>query len=853
MGVIDAKITLPGDDAPIATMHFDDEQVTQEDMVKSVNEMTQKLGKARDFSNLIVKGDTGQRVSVPPYSNPNTNLFKGPGPGPAREAVGKFFPQIKNQEVDQLNPNRELLINNAAQSGVDIKTGLDTNTRTAVGSLNFNPALADAALDYSVRSKIKQSGITVPDEYPVVFNDVNSGELTYLRPVNIGGKAQLQPTLANPYGADKGDFLEAGPEVASIGLQTIMGVGGSLALGPMSGSAAGAAGSMMAITARRKLAEALGIPKEIAEGVSSNDELVAAAASISTDLGLAGVLAVKKLGSHILTGSLGVNIDSKEAADRLAVIARDSVAAAQDFKKATGKDLDFDLGQLTDDPALQAASAILARNAKGKLAVQLTERTATNRKNLLSGLKQINENAVPSAGPLIRGDDIAGLGIYPSESQVVSDISGELNKGLENAKLLVAKKQAALEQHLENPEPFNTQTFEDLQNQTAAGSKRISDTEDVAWWNFRTFTADKQLSNPLDSPIRTAAKEIDSKESLYATLDKAHNKFLEDLGSPQITKGGGTDSYLGQKLLDPRALHELLSELKQEQRRILNSSSKTGWNADDLNRIIGAVEDQVHNGKWTNTTDDTRAIVAKMWDNANQATVNRVEIENSKAVQQLLEKNERGEYIAGPGAVRKIALSSDRALRDVLYYSGDNPDVKKGLIEEMKRMYNDSVMTNGKFMQGAHNDFINNNSDMLKTLTGERVPSHMKTAQQLNDVFETASLKQEQTTAQLKKYFGYEFMKDPGDGGSKSVGARLLSLNTDQLKNLKEFMLKSNPELWQSIQERGAMYMNHNLVTASDMDVLGKTLRKHINENADKLEVILVRITSRTCKLLQRF
>ena len=172
--------------------------------------------------------DTFNRIDRTPTEAPprQDRLRAGPIGFSAAELSGTA------EAPSQENPDRQILMENAAAAGVDVTSGLDSRTRAAAGLLAFDGQAQVAAVDAMLRKDLKN----VPEDFPIVFNDAASGELTYLRQMDDGS---LKPTLINPPGTDVGDIVEFAGDVPTFAMETVGSLGGAFAGSAVFGPGAG--------------------------------------------------------------------------------------------------------------------------------------------------------------------------------------------------------------------------------------------------------------------------------------------------------------------------------------------------------------------------------------------------------------------------------------------------------------------------------------------------------------------------------------------------------------------------------------------------------------------------------------
>lgn len=236
------------------------------------------------------------------------------------------------------------------------------------------------------------------------------------------------------------------------------------------------------------------------------------------------------------------------------------------------------------------------------------------------------------------------------------------------------------------------------------------------------------------------------------------------------------------------------------------------------------------------SAENLRYRIFSQWQAAMQATQMKNMTYDNYTVNKILERTADGKsFKSGPQAVRELAFKDNVALRNVLEAVNQNPQIKRGLIEEFERYARNEILIEGKWSPTRFAKFYNSHSDMMATLFGEGVPDSIRSLDDLHKAVVEAATRQERASNLVKEYFGNALHPEAGVG---AIGAKVLQLSVPQIENFRNKALKEAPELWQAIQDRAAVFFTNRFLSSSSADVLGKNLNNTLEINGKKIAAI---------------
>ena len=769
--------------------------------------------------------------------------------------LGFSAAQFQGTEIapDQRNPDRQVLIENAAALGVDTKTGLDGRTRAAAGLLAFDGNAQIAAVDSMLRKDLNG----VPGDFPVVFNDESTGELMFLRQTEDG---TLKPTLINPPGLEGGDILEFAGEVPTIALETIGSIGGAVigsAASPGAGTVIGGvagAGVLggLSIPAREMFAKALGVPQEIIDDIDTSDEVLwASAIAAGGELAAFGVLGTISGARNFF----GRPLDIDDLPSLEAKIA-ENLKKVKELEERTGAKFNPSIGELSGDADLLVAEANLKRDAIGRAAADMRAAEIQSDK---AGAEALDAMATRKVrGPADEGfrsvEDVSEA----TRQALVEDPTNALTQTRVDAEdaLTDAQTMAQREADLDQLTLLRGDVFKQAEKYVEVEAKAWTNYRKVAGWDPQARQSGALLDNQGDTPIRQVMQRLqaDGNESLLASLANAHRSTLMNAGfNPQQidTMVDPADlTGLAQQALDPFHLHMALSHLKREQRAIVGGANPNGWEAADLGDVIGALETQMSSGNFlSRATGKPLSLnrgfrIRDAWNHANDTTQELHTVFDTRNMQSLMETRlvRTGErtVIEMPnmpaGLIRKrlMAPGDARMLQETMDVIGHEPNAKAAMINELRKNYTDTVIKDGRFQQGLHNKWMDDFTDHRNVLGME---DNIDNIAGFGRVADEAIRNAERIGDTLSTLYG----RNVADGTKPlSIAQEVLSnrVKPQQAKNLMRDLNRLDPDLGGAVEEKIVEEIFQSLTANKAKVVNAATLQQMLRSNRDTLTAV---------------
>jgi hypothetical protein len=778
----------------------------------------------------------------------NTDPVENVSIGPSRQQRQSMRARGIELPADptQGNPSDALLHNNAANSGVDISTGAPASLRASADLLALKPDAKIAALEYLVAQDMEKAGVELPPGVSAVFKEDFTGKLAYWQPMPDGS---LKPTLLNGFGLDAGDALSALDDAVQIGLEIPAAIGGAAAGaegGPV-GAAAGGAAAVGAVNAgmnvaRKEIARSMGIPDEIVDQIDGMD--IFTESLLAAGFETAGPVAA---GLIRRARNLGRPLDTKAGIEQLKKDFDVAMRASRELEEQTGVKITPTLGQASGDPELLVIEANVQRDAFGNKGKALREEEVRNRASTGEAIRRINDNAVPT-GP--RADiDVSEQGT------AAKDVVTRPRVREEDA---VARAEQDQIEQLDEVADLQyrdrwASTQEDLRTATEAAKKRETKTWNVfrkqIEYDPKTRVSNIQLRNvgtPGEpSPINAAFAQIhnDSKGALSDSLRASQANLIEDLGYRE------SDDFIAQLAapnLDVNQLHNLLSHLKHQARKE-DAGTGLGWRGSDITTMVNAIETQLKEGTFQRVSSGRAVNPAKAqtirdtFKVANDASVTKHGMFDNKAVKELYRQNSAGEFIKSPNATRKLVFKPGNAepLRDVLRVVGNNPAKVAGLTDELNIMYKSAVINSeGKFSRSASNNFLSEFNDHIRLLTGKDSTDFIQSTRDFDRVANKARAKATKVEGMLSRAYGKKLTGD--DIYSGTIASDMLNdqLSVSQIRNIKNTVGRSEPDLWRAIQAAGLEEIENQLLKAGGREANAAGIKKLLTSNRGRLQEI---------------
>lgn len=787
----------------------------------------------------------------------------------------------------QEQPNEQTLLNNAADAGVDITTGLPANIRGKAALLSADPQARDLALNALITDELKSQGFDLPEGVPAVFPDRYTGELAYLRPQD----GKLVPTLVNPPGADLGDVAEAGPAVAqavteagaAFGGATLGGMTGLGVPGAVLGGAAAAGGAnYLANYARKELARGLGVGDEIVDKITNDEMLSQALTAAGFELAIPGALGAVNMARNLVRPGAGKF--TREELDAAIPMIQKELETLTDLYRRTGVQLDSTPGTALQDPKLLVLEKVGLGKARNEAAEQIAVEDLANLYNTERTLDALLYGRQPG-GPVVA--DPAALG---------ASIQAVTRRPLVEAQAGLQEAETALGKYYTNPEVFPDPGLEAVQGVRGVLRQKqqtLEGTEAASWERFRelsgydkaTARSDVMVDNSGDTPIKAVLAGLDqqAQQALSKSLRDSQQSFITDLGYRRSLPKDGQDIPFSEVLENPSRyteeeitrvkaalqqsaeesnlkpqglmqdalglgeLHFLLSHLKQQRRNIDNNPGVVQWRKADLDRVINAVQDQIQDGGMRRASTGKaisiaeRDEVAESFLAANNSTVSLKNFNEAANVRNWLELDPQGNFKVEPDSIRRTLFSAGNsdALAETLTALGNSPQHKLALLKEMQAKYAAEVFdANGKFQLGSHRRFVQEYQNHLRLLTGGERVAAIENAKTLADEVR----RQERSVAfmekTLKDTFGSSFVREGMSG--QDMARALFSpggkYTPDQVRVLVSTLDREAPDLLSSLRYQTATHIKSALTSNGVISSDG--MEKFLNANRGRLTAL---------------
>jgi prefoldin subunit 5 len=786
----------------------------------------------------------------------------------------------------QERPTQRTLLNNAADAGVDITTGLSPSIRGKAALLSVDPGAQDLALNTLIQEELKSAGFELPEGVPAVFPDRYTGELAYLRPQD----GKLVPTLVNPPGADLGDVLEAAPTItqavteagAAFGGATLGGMSGSVPGAVAMGAGAAAGANYLANYARKELARGLGVDDKIVDQITNDEMLKEALVAGGFELAIPGALGAVNMARNLVRPGAGKF--TREEVDAAIPLIQQELDTLKELYRRTGVRLDSTTGAATQNPKIIVMEKLGIGKARNEAAENIAVDDLANLYNTERTLDSLLYGHQPG-GPIVT--DPATLGA------AVQDVT---RRPLVEAQAGLQEAEEALGKYYTNPDVFPDPGLEAVQG--VRGTLRqqqmtLEGTESASWERFRelsgydkaTARSDVMLDNSGDTPIKAVLAGLDeqAQTALSNSLKNSQQSFITDLGYRRTLPKNGEEIPFSEVLANPKGytdeeiaqvkaamqqseaesklkpeglmqdslglgeLHFLLSHLKQQRRNIDNNPGVVQWRKADLDRVINAVQDQIQNGPMRRgstgkpVTLAERDEVADSFITANNSTVNLKNFNSAANVRQWLELDPKGNFKVEPDTIRKTLFTpgNSNALSETLTALGNSPQHKLALLKEMQAKYAAEVFdAKGKFMLGRHRKFLQNYQNHLSLLTGGKRVDAIDNAAALADVVR----RQERSVAfvekTLKDTFGGAFIKGgmSGQDMSRALLAPSSKYTPEQTRVLVSTLEREAPDLLNSLRYQAANFAKSQLTDNGVIKPDG--LEKFLTANRGRLTAL---------------
>lgn len=784
----------------------------------------------------------------------------------------------------QEQPTQQTLLNNAADAGVDISTGLSPSIRGKASLLSVDPGAQDLALNALIREELKSAGFELPEGVPAVFPDRYTGELAYLRPQD----GKLVPTLVNPPGADLGDVLEATPTITQAVTEAGAAFGGATLGAPLgvpgaviTGAGAAAGTNYLANYARKELARGLGVDDKIVDQITNDEMLREALVAGGFELAVPGALGAVNMARNLVRPGAGKF--TREEIDAAIPMIQKELDTLTELYKRTGVRLDTTPGTALQDPKLLVLERFGLGKARNEAAEQIAVDDLANLYNTERTLDSLLYGRQPG-GPII--EDPAALG---------AEVQAVVQRPLVGARAELMEAEEDLGRYYSNPEVFPAPGLEAVEGVRGALKQRqvsLQGAESASWDRFRelsgydktTARSDVMLDNRGETPLKQVLGNLSeqARQALSQSLRSSQNSFVADLGYRRTIQKDGQEVTFREVLENPsrytdeevnqvRAaaqqaqaesklkpeglmqdmlglgeLHFLLSHLKQQRRNIDNNPGVVQWKKADLDRVIRAVQDQIGEGAMVRSSTGKpiaiaeRDEVADSFLNANESTVALVNFNEAANAHKWLELDSGGKFKVQPDTIRRTLFSAGNsdALATTLGALGNSPDHKLALLKELQAKYAADVFDeNGRFLQGAHRRFVQEYGNHLNLLAGGRARA-IDNAKALGDAVDAQERSVKFVKNQLQKTFGPAFLKEglSGQNLAASLFGESAKYTPDQVRLLVSTLDREAPDLLSSLRHQTATRIKSSL-TANGV-ISSDGMERFLNANRGRLAAL---------------
>ena len=782
------------------------------------------------------------------------------------------------EQPTQESPDRLLKIQNSAQAGTDVTTGLPAGVRGKIRTVGGTNSVRQlAATEHFVRQQYKELGIEIPDGTPIVYVDESTGEPAYLRPERVeqggGWGHQLIPTLVNPYGTDAGDVLEVTPLAAQI----ILEAGGSLA-GAASGKAVGGGGPTMTLgaavgsagmsiitnLARQQAARAWGLDEEMVNKIQSDEMLFDAAMAFGSDAAFGGVYALYRGINNAFWKPLDVSPEKLAAMGKEMSERASEVMTLNDILKLQGGDVIVPQLEILGDAAeTMVFGAQTRRSAKDHAGRSFAEVDIHNRMTFGTAARRIEENRFPS---------------LPEVSRPYSDVGRDAAQIIQRpAREVAAQGRNAVEElrrGVDNLPSSSPEAWSGVQRSIRETQEALHQAEQTAWNKFygtngpeghgirvdpKTKRADIWLRNAPTSPVRSWLRNRSKEQldELAPIVGASRNQLFRDLG---IDTSEGTARAMDpgfpnllDDALDLRQLHILVSTLKGKSRNM--AEQIPGWSRREVNELIVEIEKQIRNSPMVYNFD-YRALLGKegipdgIVDRTSRVYVSGPErraIRNSyfDAIETTVEKHgfenyafltnaaemrrvpgtRDFEFVQGTDTIRGVFLkpNNSNALIELRALYGKNPGMEEALQRELHAKFRQIAMPDGKWSQTAADRFMHEHASHMELLFGKEGSQRIRDVGSMAAEMQRTQAKNLHIQGALEQAFGKKFSGAEYTGDIAKDILRDTRLTSGQLNRLTGRLRRADPELWADIQKQGLEYINKTLSTGKGAKELSWT------------------------------
>lgn len=755
--------------------------------------------------------------------------------------VDQQFSMLQQELENPLNPQR--LREQARQRGVDVHTGAPAHLRAAAANLADDPAAANQAMDWLIRQEYD-----IPDGYPALGRDPQTGELMYPRRISAGDieeglaapgdEGRIRWTLVNIPGLDLGDIAEYSVELpfdlAELGVAALTTKGAAAGASLLStnarivGTEAAASSFIqgMSVDVKKAMAKQIGIPDEIVEQVGLEEAIFRTLLTGGSTLGLSGfVAAYKKLANSkrfLEPEDVEVLLENVEASER----------ALRRVEEVTGVQVRPSGDLVLGTPETLVFGADERRRVVGPRArdlavadVRMRQQTARATRELLNSTVEGPVPVLPREGGVVaprQGSDQLGADVQ----EVLSDVTDPGARGL-------AERQARVEANLRGEvddiskfhapgrmEAIQNVTYETVDAAAQAEKKSWNTFRELAEFNPETGTSGVQLVNRQDGPIAGALAELrvqagNALDAQDRAFMEATIKRFEELQNPTL----GLEE-----------LHRIQSNLKRDVRMAAEAQSRgsqTGFRAADLRRLDQAIDDAIFGEGSTFVRTSTGRPVPKVredlvnaYSQARDATRHARNLTRSAIVNDITEttfitggKKGETQFKMLPGQIKQRLLKPHDAsgIYDIIEVTGNNAQTLSDIANELVIDFrNASLNADGSLRRGAMEQWLNDHQDHIAAVFGPEQSAKIDNIMRMESALTQLRGRASRLQNVMREQYG-DIFKNAGSSlyPPALVESAMTSSNVTatQINNMMRDLGNIDPRLAQDVQASTAQWI----------------------------------------------
>lgn len=740
--------------------------------------------------------------------------------------------------------DRRVLVNNAAEAGVDVSTGAPSGLRARADLLELNPQAKYEATEYLVAKELEEAGVELPEGVPAVFKEENTGQLAYWRPTEDG---KFKATLLNPPGLDQGDVITNIDDIAEVAVEIPAAVGGALAAGGATGgnpaaAALGGATAAAAVTAsanklRKEIARQAGIPDEIVDKITTNDQMTDALMTAGFEM--AGPVAA---GVVRRVRNIGRPLTDEESVKQAREAWNEVRRASDQIAEETGIRIVPTSGGAARNEKLLVLEASARRDASNKKSRQMKEQEVANRLGLGDAIKRIVDTDIPDLPPEV-------------VERTTQSVQGNIRQTAEQAQKALDVKEKALDDLVEeSTDILRSRPWLNVQREADGVLNTVRNQENGAWQAFREHigfdhtngVADVRLNNSGNTPIKQAVDKLHdgAKRALSASTQRARQELAENLSGKVADDGLAPLERLYSGTLDMHELHHLSSVLKAQQRQI-EGGKRLDWEAGDIKPVLKAIDDQIDAATFRGSdgrmlSGERAGLIRDSFKAARKATVTKVQYENREVVNKILATDGK-EWVAKGDTVRTLLFKpGDSApLAEVMRAVDENPQIKSMVAKELDNKYRSmAINPEGNWTKGGHDAFMDAYRGHAELILGKGESDLVRNAADMGKRTKQLAERNDRVAQMLKDTYGRDLSS--ADVYSGNIASDIITgkLTLDQSQKLTRRLAKMDPQLLDAVRKQGSDYLKNKLMSRGDNVTNAQALNNLLRDNQAKIEAL---------------